>query len=1689
MQSFFDFLTRTALRFRAITLALVAVIMILGGVAATELQQELLPPLEFPQSFVLIQVSGMTSDEVLNVVTLRVEDIVNEVPGVVNIETQTSGTIGVFMLVSTEFGFPQDEIRADIQTALDSVFFPGRAIQAPSDADNDTFAVDLLSEMTPEVMLYLAQQSPSFLFQLTPDVWSALSDDTAQTLLAYLASQANVPTGNVSALELLVDAEMVPQLEALDLVARVSIEGGQTLPGEEVAGLQTIDMSEFADAESQLLQLSADVWDVVSARFDLGDLNEATAESLATQDFTLIVDAPDLPESWQFDHYNDATDLLEMSSFTRTISAVFNDFATTGIIRGALGTTEDLTPEAVQTMLDIQPSLANYFSGEQLAAMSPDVLEILEGYVELDGLSRDALAASILARDITGEVILPTPEVLPAPWRLNPPQIITFSFADLPLATFSIFSDEDIEIAPVTTDDETASADDATDETDATVDPMAGFAIGTNPAYADVAEGPALPSLYEFIGEQFGYELNTADDLLKIQFPEEIAPLLGGTDGVAFLNLLPQLSQFGDALLGGADTGDEAPAGFDASQMTALLPSLLECGVNATDLIGANASPLDSIATALISCLDVETLSFIAENDPSFGSRLSPAVYENLSPDVFAIDGFAPLLGETWSTLSLRPELASQPLGNADALIALGEGSAASVLNAINAEVTGQFVGYEVRLFDSLSPQALAYIAEQESDFFTTLETDVLLKFSPETLASLPEDVVAGLPEDVATQVQAIASGEAESAAAQIASQYETDVEPARPDTPALNAEWQQIAVFYNVDMDNAFDLIRFQDTLGGSPAIFMNELFDNPQGAGFAPALLGNTPADAFFYLAEEDPTFIDTLGARALNLFSEEIFNQLPEDAQERAASGEVFTPNTQVTRTNGSSSLLVTIYKNADANTVTAFANVEEIVNAIDAANDNIAVEVAFEQASFIEESVSGVVLSGVMGAFFAIVNILVFLSGDSWGDAGRRITGVIVTLVSVALFAGFFFIQGSWAAMIDGEPVLITSLIIFGIIAGLFILLFPSRLPYPSWRATIVIAVSIPLSIMSALALMRWLPGIANSLLGSYDDIAFVAFLLRLAPEGLTLNIMTLSGLTVAVGRLVDDSIVVLENIFRQLQSGEMEKRDAVLYATRDVSVAIFSATSIAVLVFLPLGLTGGLISEFFLPFGLAVTYTLLSSFVVAITVVPVLAYMLISAENVPTDEESWMERIYVPLLSWILDSGVRRVGVILLAVASIVLSLYLLGQRPAAFLPEFGEPQLSITVSMPEGTGIVDTNARVLEVEDVIHNTIPADDLVTLRTIVGGGGLDLSSLLGGGGVSENLADVTVSVASSDNFEEYVASLETELASLFTGEDESVSVSAASATSGGFGGFALVVSGAPLADLEPAELQAINADVIATLNELPELENATSNLPTADDTAEDAPVTYIRVCSDACAPAINFTGELNTEDTINFTADALEALEENVELPEGVTVGQGFDSELQTEGFSSIIVAMGIAGVMIIIILIVVFRSPVYWLAVFFSVIVAPVGAAIALTVTNRVLGISSLIGLLMLLGLVVTNAIVLIDRVRSNREERGMNLYDSLVEAGGRRLRPILMTALTTIIGLIPLALGVSEGAIIAAELGTVVIGGIISSTLLMLIVVPSAYYLATPVHDAFMGMFGGSTSPAEPTSPEKDKMN
>jgi HAE1 family hydrophobic/amphiphilic exporter-1 len=271
-------------------------------------------------------------------------------------------------------------------------------------------------------------------------------------------------------------------------------------------------------------------------------------------------------------------------------------------------------------------------------------------------------------------------------------------------------------------------------------------------------------------------------------------------------------------------------------------------------------------------------------------------------------------------------------------------------------------------------------------------------------------------------------------------------------------------------------------------------------------------------------------------------------------------------------------------------------------------------------------------------------------------------------------------------------------------------------------------------------------------------------------------------------------------------------------------------------------------------------------------------------------------------------------------------------------------------------------------------------------------------------------------------------------------ENVVVSSGNLFSSALGGFSLVLSG------DPQELAEINADVIAALNEIPELANITSNLVDSD--------LILRVNRQ---PAIRFTGEMEAEDVLGVTEGAKALLE--AMMPPGITVSEGFETSMQTEGFAEAIRSILISIVVVYVVMVATFRSFVHPFTILFSLPLAVIGAAVALWITNRVVGISVLVGMMMLVGIVVTNAIVLIDRVQRNRKLRGMEVYEALVEAGRTRLRPILMTAIAAMLALVPLALGLTEGAIIAAELATVVIGGLFTSTLLTLVVVPVMYSL------------------------------
>ncbi|MFN8420751.1 MAG: efflux RND transporter permease subunit [Anaerolineae bacterium] len=740
-------------------------------------------------------------------------------------------------------------------------------------------------------------------------------------------------------------------------------------------------------------------------------------------------------------------------------------------------------------------------------------------------------------------------------------------------------------------------------------------------------------------------------------------------------------------------------------------------------------------------------------------------------------------------------------------------------------------------------------------------------------------------------------------------------------------------------------------------------------------PASLGELSADVLIYLADHDPNFYDQLTSATLNALNPAVLAQLPPEVQARAQKS--FTPTTTITRANGLESLSISVQKESEANTVNVADGIDHFFAELKSKRPDIVITEVFGQAEFIKESISGVAREGGLGAIMAVIVILLFLNF--------------------------------------------------------------------SVRSTLVTAVSIPTSVAIAMVVMKYLPGAVHGFLmqdSIYNALpdAIRTFALRLFPSSITLNIMTLSGLTVAVGRVVDDSIVVLENIYRQLQtqSATADRRQVVIQGTRDVSVAIFAATLTTVVVFLPIGLTGGIVGEFFLPFGLAVTYSLAASFLVAITLVPLLAFVFIRRDNIPEEKEGRLEAGYHNLLEWALS---HRVVVLGIAFLTLVFGLYLFSTRPANFLPALGEPQISVAVTMPSGAKIAQTDVRVRELETYLKTLADTDKVSRYQVQIGGGG-DLQALLGaGGGVDEGSATISIApeVHSEAELDALTGELRTKAQEIFG--NKAVKVSSATLSEQGFGGFALVISG------PEDKLLAIYPRVKEELSKVPGLANVTSTLDQVGGTAA-----FLRVGRTA---AVQFSAELETQNTLGVTQDALEAIRAMPDLPEGVTVGQGFQSEQQTAGFAQTFSSMGIAIVIVYFVMVITFGSFVHPFTILFSLPLAIVGAALGLTLTNRVLGLSAMIGMLMLIGIVVTNAIVMIDRVQANRKERHLPMREALVEGARTRLRPILMTAIATIFALLPLAIGLSEGAIIASELGTVVIGGLFSSTILTLLVVLS----------------------------------
>ena len=909
----------------------------------------------------------------------------------------------------------------------------------------------------------------------------------------------------------------------------------------------------------------------------------------------------------------------------------------------------------------------------------------------------------------------------------------------------------------------------------------------------------------------------------------------------------------------------------------------------------------------------------------------------------------------------------------------------------------GEAQGISLVMPEDVTPEIIQGIASMAPQLLDMLTPESLRRFSPEVLAWLPTGYIEKLDADLRAELDELAQPAGGLGA--LAAEAEEKATEIAVGAPELGDAWRQppeeSATGPLPTFETAADLINNGFTATAAELLNLLVGQNMPQ----VPDLLADLSPEVIAWLAENEEGFLENLSPAALRLLSPEALASLPEDFYatlapelrselEGIAAGTVkaFTPTDTITSVDGNPSLQLIVYQDSGANTVVTTHALYDRMAELEEEYPGLRFDVTFEQASFIEESISGVTREGALGAVFAVLVILLFLSGT---------------------------VNGRY------------------------------RL---SWRSTLVTGASIPLSVFMAFALLEWLPPVADVVLGPLVSATegipvlgtIILLIHRLFPIDFTLNLMTLSGMTVAVGRVVDDSIVVLENIYRHIQRGEDQKQ-AVLVGTRDVAIAILASTVTTVIVFMPIGLIGGIVGQFFLPFGITVAYALGASFLVAVTIVPLLAYLFIRKEHLPEEKEMALQRWYTPVLQWALR---HRAWVLIIAGLLFVGSGYLLAERPQALLPNMGEVQVSVSVDLPNGTTMAETAELVSRFEASLDGV---EGLGTKQSEIGaGGGLQAMAtrFLGMGGVDQSLANVRIAVENGKRIDELTAIVREKAEQVFGAEY--VTVSGGTLTSSAFSSFSLDISG------DPEQLKAINDDVIAALEGVEGLANVTSALADTE--------MILRVNGQ---PSVSYSGEIETQDALGVSDKAKAQVEAIV--PAGITVTEGYETQVQKEGFSQAVQALLISIVFVYLTMVITFRSFVHPFSILFSLPLAIIGAALALWLTGRVVGLPALVGLMMLVGIVVTNAIVLIDRVQANRKKRGMDVEEALMEGGRTRLRPILMTAVATILALMPLAIGLTEGALIAAELATVVIGGLFTSTLLTLLIVPVMYKTLDPL--------------------------
>lgn len=748
------------------------------------------------------------------------------------------------------------------------------------------------------------------------------------------------------------------------------------------------------------------------------------------------------------------------------------------------------------------------------------------------------------------------------------------------------------------------------------------------------------------------------------------------------------------------------------------------------------------------------------------------------------------------------------------------------------------------------------------------------------------------------------------------------------------------------------------------------------------------------------------------------------------------------TSINRVDGSSSIGISITKQTSFNTVKVAENVAKEMVKLAEEEESLAITTVYDAASYVTTSINNVAMSGIVGGTLAVLIIFLFL---------RNI------------------------------------------------------------GSTLVIAISIPVSVIATFFMM------------------FNA--------GVTLNLMTLGGLALGIGMLVDNSIVVLENIYRFRDSG-YSRFEAAKEGTQEVGMAVTASTLTTVAVFLPIVFVEGITSTLFKELALTVTFSLVASLVVALTVVPMLASKLLKIDHSKDTKKgySWFDKVFHAIennYKKLLNKALKhKFLTVLTAVVLFASSIFIAVNLGAEFIPVMDEGRINVSVDLPLGTRIEITDSYVSEIERVVS---ALDDVETVSASVGTstmgifsnanshhGSIDLvlkaadirtkptveitddirellkdfsgaeisvtetqqQGMSGGPGVTP----IEVTIKGDDLAvlgslsEEFVAIIENidgtrEVASNLEEAKEELQVRVKRDIASQYGLSTYTISQAVKDAIQGVvatqyKVEGSEIDVTVKMESyLSEDINSFKNVMIQSPTGVSVPLENVAeiivgkgpvsIERDNQVRVVRIGALLSGRDLRGVNVDIEKELEK-LHLPIGYNYKIGGEYEELISSFNSLFLALGLAVLLVYMIMASQFESLLYPFIIMFSVPLAISGGIFALKLTGKVISMPGIIGVIMLTGIVVNNGIVLVDYINTLRKKK-MSVEEAILQAGPTRLRPILMTTLTTILGLLPMALGISEGSEATAPLALVVIGGLLLSTLLTLVLIPVMYTLLSKI--------------------------